>query len=105
MFSKYIKQDSPLLHACSAFAAGIELTLFKFFFVVKNFYLKFLLIKGFSAVTVTNPEWFVKNRMQLDESRRGIGVVEVAKKILMGKGLLGFYKGISASYFGIQPGA
>lgn len=77
LFSKYIKQDSPLLHACSAFAAG------------------------FSAVTVTNPVWFVKTRMQLDESRRGVGVVEVAKKIFMEKGLLGFYKGISASYFGI----
>lgn len=76
-FSKYVKQDSSLLHILSAF------------------------VGGFSAVTMTNPIWFVKTRMQLDESRRGVGVIEVANKIFKDKGLQGFYKGISASYFGI----
>lgn len=75
--SKHISKDSPLLHVCSAFLAG------------------------FSAVTVTNPIWFVKTRMQLDETRRGVSVMEVATKIFREKGLIGFYKGISASYFGI----
>jgi len=50
---------------------------------------------------VTNPIWFVKTRLQLDETRGGISIAQVAKKILREKGFLGFYKGISASYFGI----
>lgn len=77
MFASRLGNDSPVLHAASAFIAG------------------------FSSVTVTNPVWFIKTRMQLDETRGGVGVVQVAKKIFKEKGILGFYKGISASYFGI----
>jgi len=76
-FSKHFGQDSLLLHASSAFVAG------------------------FTSVSLTNPIWFVKTRMQLDESRGGVSVSQVAKKIFHEKGVLGFYKGISASYFGI----
>lgn len=77
MFSNYLPADSSLLHIASAFSAG------------------------FLAVTGTNPIWFVKTRMQLDESRSGIGAREVINKLYREKGIIGFYKGISASYFGI----
>jgi len=79
--SKLIGEERPLLHICSAFIAG------------------------FSAVTITNPIWFIKTRLQVDSSRRGLTAVEVIKKILREKGPLGFYKGISASYFGISESA
>jgi solute carrier family 25 protein 33/36 len=74
-------QDAPIMHILSAFCAG------------------------FTAVTITNPIWFVKTRMQLDNSRRGISAYECIQKILKEKGPLGFYKGISASYFGICESA
>lgn len=76
-FSKYVKADSPILHVMSAFVAG------------------------FSAVSVTNPVWFIKTRMQLDESRAGITIRQVISKVYQKNGITGFYKGISASYFGI----
>lgn len=79
--TRFISEERPLLHVCSAFIAG------------------------FSAVTVTNPIWFVKTRLQLDETRRGLSTLEVVQKILREKGPLGFYKGISASYFGIGESA
>lgn len=70
-----------MLHVCSAIAAG------------------------FSAVTLTNPVWFVKTRLQLDQSKSGSTALSITKKILQEKGPLGFYKGISASYFGISETA
>ncbi|CAF0850877.1 unnamed protein product [Brachionus calyciflorus] len=76
-----IGEGSSLLHVASAFAAG------------------------FSAVTITNPIWFIKTRMQVDQSRRGQSAFEVINKILKEKGPLGFYKGISASYFGVCESA
>ena len=79
--SRLIGEERPLLHVCSAFIAG------------------------FSAVTVTNPIWFVKTRLQLNESRRCLTALDVVNKILKEKGVLGFYKGISASYFGIAESA
>jgi len=79
--SRLIGEERPLLHVCSAFIAG------------------------FSAVTVTNPIWFVKTRLQLNESRRCLTALTVVNKILKEKGVLGFYKGISASYFGIAESA
>ena len=75
--SSYLGPDKPAMHVLSAFIAG------------------------FSAVTLTNPIWFVKTRLQLDESRRGLTTYEVVQKIMREKGPLGFYKGISASYFGV----
>lgn len=79
--SRLIGEERPLLHVCSAFIAG------------------------FSAVTVTNPIWFVKTRLQLNETRRVLTAFEVVHNILREKGILGFYKGISASYFGIAESA
>lgn len=79
--SKFLGEERPILHISSAFLAG------------------------FTAVTITNPIWFVKTRMQLDETRRGVNTLEVINKILKDKGILGFYKGISASYFGVTETA
>lgn len=62
-------------------------------------------IAGFTAVSITNPIWFVKTRLQLDETRRGLSTFEVINKIFKEKGPLGFYKGISASYFGVAESA
>lgn len=76
-FSKLLNEQSSILHICSAVVAG------------------------FSAVTLTNPIWFIKTRLQLDETRRGLSTYEVMNKILKERGFLGFYKGISASYFGV----
>jgi solute carrier family 25 protein 33/36 len=73
--------DKPIMHVMAAFMAG------------------------FTAVSITNPIWFVKTRLQLDESRRGLTALGCAQKILKEKGVLGFYKGISASYFGICESA
>ena len=39
--------------------------------------------------------------MQLDESRAGITIRQVISKVYQKNGITGFYKGISASYFGI----
>jgi solute carrier family 25 protein 33/36 len=60
---------------------------------------------GFTSVTVTNPVWFVKTRLQLDESRDGSRAFHVIRKIWREKGLFGFYKGITASYFGVTETA
>lgn len=53
--------------------------------------------------TATNPIWFVKTRLQLDhESNSKMNVREAIKRIYETNGLRGFYKGITASYFGIS---
>jgi solute carrier family 25 protein 33/36 len=81
LLSSHLGSDKPLMHVMSAFMAG------------------------FTAVSITNPIWFVKTRMQLDQSRRGLTALTCARKILKEKGVLGFYKGITASYFGICESA
>ena len=78
---KHLGEEGPILHIGSAFLAG------------------------FAAVTITNPIWFIKTRLQVDETRRGQTALEVINKIMREKGPLGFYKGISASYFGITESA
>ncbi|XP_064642274.1 solute carrier family 25 member 36-A-like isoform X2 [Lineus longissimus] len=71
--------ESPLVHICAACFAG------------------------FSACTTTNPIWFIKTRLQLDQKAKGsLSVSECIKDIYQESGLRGFYKGISASYFGIS---
>lgn len=58
---------------------------------------------GFLSSTVTNPIWFIKTRLQLDQSRdSGTNAFSCAKSIYRESGLRGFYKGITASYFGIS---
>jgi len=78
-FNKNFSPDSPIVHMCSAFCAG------------------------FTASTATNPIWFVKTRLQLDQRKTsGLTTRSCIQHIYKTKGLLGFYKGITASYFGIS---
>lgn len=55
---------------------------------------------GFVSCTATNPIWLVKTRLQLNKGH--ITVRECVKNIWHQSGILGFYKGISASYVGIS---
>lgn len=74
-----LSSDSPIVHILSASCAG------------------------FAASTATNPIWFIKTRLQLDyDSKSKMSVMECMRKIYQTSGILGFYKGITASYFGIS---
>jgi len=58
---------------------------------------------GFVSSTLTNPIWFVKTRLQLDQTLCGqTNAWTCVKSIYKESGLFGFYKGITASYFGIS---
>lgn len=79
LYSRALPADSPLVHILSASCAG------------------------FAASTATNPIWFVKTRLQLDQnSKSQMSVTECIRKIYKTSGLIGFYKGITASYVGIS---
>lgn len=78
--------DSPMNHLASAFAAGI------------------------TSNTITNPLWMVKTRFQLmaDGSAGQVAFKnykQVIDAILKEEGPRGFFKGLSASYFGCIEGA
>ncbi len=49
--------------------------------------------------------WFKKKKLKKLFSKSGLTALSVTKKIFREKGPLGFYKGISASYFGISETA
>ncbi|GAB6019045.1 hypothetical protein CHUAL_000672 [Chamberlinius hualienensis] len=77
--NQHLRPDSPLVHTCSAICAG------------------------FSASTATNPIWFVKTRLQLDQRSNGqLTTLQCVREIYRTKGIIGFYKGITASYIGIS---
>lgn len=77
--SSNLSADSPIVHILSASCAG------------------------FASATATNPIWFVKTRLQLDHnSQAQMTVRQCMQKIYRTSGILGFYKGITASYFGIS---
>ncbi|KAL3861461.1 hypothetical protein ACJMK2_007495 [Sinanodonta woodiana] len=70
--------DTPLVHMTSAVTAGI------------------------TASTLTNPIWFIKTRLQLDMKKDNhLTCRQCIRNIYQNHGLKGFYKGISASYFGV----
>lgn len=74
-----IPANSPLVHIMSASCAG------------------------FVSATLTNPIWFVKTRLQLDYNANAKqSVAECVRRIYATQGLIGFYKGITASYVGIS---
>lgn len=74
-----IPANSPLVHIMSASCAG------------------------FVSATLTNPIWFVKTRLQLDYNANAKqSVTECVRRIYATQGLIGFYKGITASYVGIS---
>lgn len=103
----HLGEEGPLLHIGSAFVAGIYIHINETYYkvIIVDLIYKIMIILGFAAVTITNPIWFIKTRLQVDETRRGKTTMEVINKILKEKGPLGFYKGISASYFGITESA
>jgi len=59
---------------------------------------------GFVACSMTNPIWFVKTRLQLDYAKSGqrLTAAQCVRRIYRQSGVLGFYKGITASYYGIS---
>ncbi|XP_034295331.1 solute carrier family 25 member 36 isoform X2 [Pantherophis guttatus] len=62
-------------------------------------------VAGFTAITVTNPIWLVKTRLQLDARNRGerrMNAFECVRKVYRSDGIKGFYRGMSASYAGIS---
>lgn len=71
-----VDKDSPLVHTCAGASAG------------------------FITNTFTAPIWFVKTRLQLS-SQTKYGMMKCARKVFKEEGIKGFYRGLSASYFGI----
>ncbi|CAG0879247.1 unnamed protein product [Cyprideis torosa] len=55
---------------------------------------------GWVAATVSNPIWFVKTRLQLSQERMSVSKCVV--RIYEAEGVRGFYKGVTASYWGIS---
>ncbi|KAF1357334.1 mitochondrial carrier [Lizonia empirigonia] len=78
------KEDSALLHAQAAIAAGLV------------------------TATATNPIWLVKTRLQLDNPQASSAVrarqyqstVDCVRKVVRQEGIKGLYRGLSASYLG-----
>ena len=66
--------------------------------------------QGISSNTLTNPIWMVKSRLQLladstANQKVYSGYRDAVKSIFQDEGIRGFYKGISASYWGCLEGA
>ncbi|XP_059220814.1 mitochondrial carrier protein Rim2 isoform X1 [Stomoxys calcitrans] len=73
-----VQPDSPQVHIMSAASAG------------------------FVSSSITNPIWFVKTRLQLDyNSKVKMTVRQCIQRVYAQGGIAAFYKGITASYFGI----
>lgn len=72
--------DTPFVHVVSAMSAG------------------------FSASTTTNPIWLIKTRLQLDRSSglKTLTIRKCIKQIHSERGILGFWRGVTASYWGIS---
>lgn len=77
-FNAILPPDTPIVHVFSASCAG------------------------FTACTLTNPIWFIKTRLQLDHRSQKVSAIECMRRIYRQSGILGFYKGIVASYIGIS---
>ncbi|XP_040578258.1 solute carrier family 25 member 36 isoform X2 [Lepeophtheirus salmonis] len=76
-------RDTPFVHVLSAASAG------------------------FTASTLTNPIWLIKTRLQLDRNA-GNSYGRIRKcvaQIYHKHGLVGFWKGVTASYWGISETA
>ena len=55
---------------------------------------------GFISSCVTNPIWLVKTRLQLDRSHSSLPMV--IRRIHAESGIFGFWKGLTASWWGIS---
>lgn len=73
-------RDTPFVHVISAMSAG------------------------FSASTTTNPIWLIKTRLQLDRAtnKNRLTVKRTMIDIYKESGILGYWKGVTASYWGIS---
>jgi len=69
-------QDTPFVHVLSAATAG------------------------FVSSCATNPIWLIKTRLQLDRSQSSL--VSVVRRIYAEGGVIGFWKGLTASWWGIS---
>ncbi|KAF0312751.1 Mitochondrial carrier protein Rim2 [Amphibalanus amphitrite] len=78
-FNGRFTPETPLVHMTSAMCAG------------------------FTSCTLTNPIWFIKTRLQLDQQQFGkrLRLADCVYRVYSQQGLRGFYRGITASYFGI----
>ncbi|KAK3105353.1 hypothetical protein FSP39_023268 [Pinctada imbricata] len=57
---------------------------------------------GFVSCTVTNPIWFIKTRLQLDQKKENsLTCRQCIQRVYRADGIRGFWKGITASYVGI----
>ncbi|XP_050530921.1 mitochondrial carrier protein Rim2 isoform X2 [Daktulosphaira vitifoliae] len=79
-FNNVLNPDTPIVHVLSASSAG------------------------FASCSATNPIWLVKTRLQLDLNKNGqrLTAGQCIRRIYRTTGIKGFYKGITASYFGIS---
>ena len=59
-----------------------------------------LISSGFISSCVTNPIWLVKTRLQLDRSHSSLPMV--IRRIHAESGIFGFWKGLTASWWGIS---
>jgi len=59
---------------------------------------------GFTASTLTNPIWLIKTRLQLDRSSgtKSLNIRSCITSIYSDLGIKGFWKGVTASYWGIS---
>lgn len=71
-----VSKDSPLVHMCAGASAG------------------------FVTHTITSPIWFIKTRLQLSNQSR-YGMMKCIRKTYKLEGVRGFYRGLSASYYGV----
>ena len=56
---------------------------------------------GLMSSCTTNPLWVIKTRMQLEARRTGSDLASVMRAIYGERGVLGFWRGVSASAYGI----
>ncbi|CAF1038615.1 unnamed protein product [Rotaria sordida] len=73
---KKLERETPLVHVTSAAAAGIAMS------------------------TCTNPLWFIKTRLQIDQG--DLRAIDLIRNVYRENGIWGFYRGISASYVGVS---
>ncbi|OAF68458.1 Solute carrier family 25 member 33 [Intoshia linei] len=74
-YNNIFSYETPLVHGFSAFTAGVL------------------------SSTLTNPIWFIKTRIQLNKSN--LTISNCVKTTLKNDGVRSFFKGVTASYYGL----
>ena len=57
---------------------------------------------GLLSSCTTNPLWVIKTRMQLEREKASPGVASIVRAIYRERGVRGFWRGVSASAYGIS---